>query len=255
VTAGRGVDQLSCNPHPSAGTADTALENVTDAEFARDLGDIDSRALVSESRAARDHKEGAIVRQRRDDVLDDAVGEIFLLRVAAHVLERQDCNRRLFWQRQWRCRGQIQRHCWPFYGGPDIEYADRAGDVLDLLLAPVSKGEIELVAHLVTHHAADADPARLGQGFEPCGDIDAVTEDILAVDDDVAEVDPDPELDPLGIRRPGIPQDHLALHIDRAAHRIDDAGKLDEQPVAGRFDDAAAMLLDLWIGQFAPDRL
>jgi len=46
----------------------------------------------------------------------------------------------------------------------------------------------------------------------------------------------------------GVAQRHLALHLDRAAHRVDDAGELDEQPVAGGFDDAPAMLLDLRIG-------
>ena len=47
---------------------------------------------------------------------------------------------------------------------------------------------------------------------------------------------------------------HLPLHIDRAAHRIDDAGELDQEPVAGGFDNAAAMFDDPGIDQFAPDR-
>ena len=38
----------------------------------------------------------------------------------------------------------------------------------------------------------------------------------------------------------GVALGHLALHLDRAAHRIDDAGELDEHAVAGRLDDAAA---------------
>ena len=54
----------------------------------------------------------------------------------------------------------------------------RPGDVLDLLLAQILEREIELVAHLVMHDPADTDAARLGQGFEPCGDIDAVAVDV-----------------------------------------------------------------------------
>jgi hypothetical protein len=43
-------------------------------------------------------------------------------------------------------------------------------------------------------------------------------------------------------------------HLDRAAHGIDDAGKLDQQPVAGGLHNAAAVLCDPRIAQFAPDR-
>jgi hypothetical protein len=38
-------------------------------------------------------------------------------------------------------------------------------DVLDLLLTHIFKREGELVPHLVPNHPADADLARLGEGF------------------------------------------------------------------------------------------
>src|SRR5712672_1798970 len=57
---------------------------------------------------------------------------------------------------------------------PNAVDMHRAGDVLDLLLALVIKGEIELVTHLVADNPADADPAGLGQSFEAGGDIDTV---------------------------------------------------------------------------------
>ena len=56
-------------------------------------------------------------------------------------------------------------------------------------------------------------------------------------------------------RHAGVAQRHLALHLDRAAHRVDDAGELDQQAVAGGLDDAAAMLGDLGVDQFAAERL
>jgi hypothetical protein len=43
---------------------------------------------------------------------------------------------------------------------------------------------------------------------------------------------------------------HLPLHLDRTARRIDDAGKLDQEAVAGGFDDAATMLGDFGIAEF-----
>ena len=48
---------------------------------------------------------------------------------------------------------------------------------------------------------------------------------------------------------------HRPLHLNRAAHGVDDAGELDQQAVAGGLDDAAAMLGDLRVDQLAPDRL
>ena len=98
-------------------------------------------------------------------------------------------------------------------------------------------------------------PPGSANAFEPGGDVDAVAVDVVVVADDVAEIDADAELDaPLG-RHIGIALGHLALHLDRAAHRIDDAGEFDQHAVAGGFDDAAAMLRDLGIDEFAPDRL
>ena len=66
------------------------------------------------------------------------------------------------------------------------------------------------------------------QGFESRGDVDAITENIVAVDHDIAEIDADTELDALFGWAIGIPLRHLLLHIDRAAHCVDDAGELDE---------------------------
>jgi hypothetical protein len=48
---------------------------------------------------------------------------------------------------------------------------------------------------LVAHDSTDADPARLGQSFEPCGNIDTVAVDVVLLDNDVAEIDADAEFD------------------------------------------------------------
>ena len=42
----------------------------------------------------------------------------------------------------------------------------------------------------------DADPARLRDPFQPRGDVDAVAEDIVVVDDDVADMNADAEVEP-----------------------------------------------------------
>jgi hypothetical protein len=123
-----------------------------------------------------------------------------------------------------------------------------------LLLAHVLEREGEPVAHLIADNAADANPARFGQAFEPCRDVDPVAVDIAPVLDDVAEIDPHAEFDAAIRRHTGVSLGHRALHFDCAAHRVDDARKLDQQPVAGGLDDAATVLLDLGITQLTTQR-
>src|SRR5438874_9127124 len=98
-------------------------------------------------------------------------------------------------------------------------------------------------------------PARFGHGFEPCGDVDAVAVDVVAVDDHIAEIDPDPEFDALGRRDARAPFAHRFLHLGRAAHRVDDAAELDQHAVAGSLDDAAIVLGDTRIDKLGPQRL
>ena len=73
------------------------------------------------------------------------------------------------------------------------------------------------------------------------------------LDDHVAEIDADAKPDAPLVGHIGLAVDHPALHLDGAAHRVDDAGEFRQQAVAGVLDDAAAMLLDLRIDQLAGD--
>ena len=73
---------------------------------------------------------------------------------------------------------------------------DCARDILDLLRAEILEGEAQLVEDLIAHDPADADSARVGQRFEARRHIDAIAEDVVAVDDDVADVDADPKVEP-----------------------------------------------------------
>jgi hypothetical protein len=87
MRAGGRVDQLRGNPDPPAGFAHRAFEDITHAEFAADLLHVDGLTLVRKRRVAGDDKQPADARERSDDLLDHAVGKIFLLRVAAHIGE------------------------------------------------------------------------------------------------------------------------------------------------------------------------
>src|SRR6478609_5099635 len=93
MRAGARVDQLAGDANRSGDLADTAFQHVANTEFAPDLLDVDGPALVGKTRIAGDDEQKLEARQRRDDVVDDAISKIVLLGIAAHVLERQYRNR------------------------------------------------------------------------------------------------------------------------------------------------------------------
>src|SRR5882757_8915547 len=74
---------------------------------------------------------------------------------------------------------------------------------------------------------------------------------VAVLDDDVAEVDADPEYDPLVFRGRDVAFGHSPLHGDRAGDRLDDTRKLNEDSVASRLNDPALVFADFWLDQFA----
>jgi hypothetical protein len=87
MRSGRRVDQLRADAHAATGFTNGAFEDVAHTQFAADLLQIDRMAFVRKARIAGDDQEPPDAGERDDDLIDHAVGEIFLLGVAAHVLE------------------------------------------------------------------------------------------------------------------------------------------------------------------------
>ena len=112
-----------------------------------------------------------------------------------------------------------------------------------------------LSLHLPAGVVGDADAARLGQRLEPCGDVDAVAEDVVAIDDDVAEIDADAELDAPILGHVRMALGGGLLHLDGAAHGVDDASEFYQHAVAGGLDDAAAVFGDLRVDQLTAQGL
>src|SRR5829696_6500474 len=86
----------------------------------------------------------------------------------------------------------------------------------------------------------------------PSGNVHTVAENVIAIDDDVADVDAEPILDAL-LRRQNARRE-TSLHRDRTADRVDHAHKLDENPIAGRLDHATAVCSQLGIDALSPQR-
>ena len=89
VAVGLGVDELGDDTHAISGAPNAPLEHRRDLQPGRDLPQALLPFLQRHTRGARDHLEGADLRQLGDDVLRDPVGEVRVLRVRAQVGERQ----------------------------------------------------------------------------------------------------------------------------------------------------------------------
>jgi hypothetical protein len=100
MTAGDRIDELGADAYPIPCLANAAFQDVVNSQFARDLLDIARLSLERKRRVTGDHKEVAIARQLRCDVLGDGVGEVVLVGIAAYVIERQHGDGRLRRKRQ-----------------------------------------------------------------------------------------------------------------------------------------------------------
>ena len=127
----------------------------------------------------------------------------------------------------------------------------RLRDVLDRLLALVEELQLELVADLVAHDRRTGDAAGARQALQSRRHVDAVAVEVVALDDDVAEIDADAELDMPVLGHSGVALQHAALDLDRAARRVEDTAEFDQEAVAHHLEDAAVVFGDGGIEELA----
>ncbi len=66
---------------------------------------------------------------------------------------------------------------------------DRAIDILDTDVAAVLETNVDPIANTLVDDRRDADPTGLGERLQARRDIDTIAVDIVAFNDDIAEVD------------------------------------------------------------------
>src|SRR5262249_34042247 len=128
---------------------------------------------------------------------------------------------------------------------------DRSCNVLEVLGAEILEIEINLVGDPIMDHFRNIDAARLGQRLDPRRDVDTLTEDVARLEDDVAEIDPDPHRDAWVGRKRLVHWRQGITQPRRAARRFDRVVEIDEYEFGGlleyvsaefgnlRFDDRA----------------
>src|SRR5262249_6793765 len=127
--------------------------------------------------------------------------------------------------------------------------------VLQFATAQILEVEMpRFVFDLVMYARGNPNLTRRGETFDPCRDVNAVTINVAAFDNYIAEINADAQLDTAISRRGGANLANLLLQIDRAGDSIDGAGDLNQHAIAHYLDDAALMPLKQGGQDFAPER-
>ena len=163
----------------------------------------------------------------RDSSVGDAVGEILLLRIAAHVGEGQHRDRRLIRQRQCRTLRRAE---------PNPEHLNLGCDVLKFRCAEIRHLQRDLAGGILADAPGNADAARLGKRFQARRDDHAITEQIVALRHHLALVHADAQ--PQAVRLGAQP----LLNGDRAAQCLNGAGEGGEEAVACGLEQPASVL-------------
>ena len=107
-------------------------------------------------------------------------------------------------------------------------------------MKPISK----LGPDLVAHRTRNTNSAGLGYRLQAGGDVDRIAEQVYPFDDHVADMNTDAEPHRFARRAALILLADNLLHSDGALHRINCAGEVGNDAVAGSVDDPPAMRRD-----------
>ena len=127
-------------------------------------------------------------------------------------------------------------------------YTDWPVYVLNDNLAGVGEADVDTAADAFVDDRRDTDPTGRSERLQPCRHVDSVAVDVVTIDDDVAEVDTDPEHDTC---RRGFAL-HGALDIESAPDRVNDTAELHQRTVADQLDDAPLVSGDSGIEDLFP---
>ena len=235
MAVGAPVDQLRGDAHPVVHLAHAAFKQILHAQPRGHAVKVLGAALVGEGSVARHHEQRGDLREIGDDVLGDAVAEIILLGVARHVDEGQHRNRGLVFAAA-APLGLVERAA---RHAPGL---GEAGCVLQLALARILEDQRQLAVHLLVHCLGHEDAAGLRNGLQAGGNVDAVAEHVVLLDDHIREVDADAEAHAPVVRQIGVARLGGLLHLGSEAHGIHHAAELGQEAVAQRLDDASTCL-------------
>ena len=186
MAAVQAVDQLCRQSHSIAGLAHAPFQHIPDAKYSADFAYVPCLPFEYKARIASYDHQLLDLRQGGQHVFGDAVGEILL-----------SGSPLMFWNGSTAMDGLSGSGSGFWASGSEVNTAGvaipvttrfccvdahRAVDVLQPLLAQISELDRDLAADLVVSRRRDADTAGLRDAFEPRRDVDAVAENVVAIE-------------------------------------------------------------------------
>src|SRR4029453_11678075 len=246
VMPGDGINKLGSDTDLITDLPDTSLQDISHAQLAAYVRDLYRPVLVRKRRNTGHPGKPTGLREIGDDIVSDAVGEVLLLRVVAHVRERKHRDGRLFAHLESRPSLRRLSPWWRLTarGGvhPHPINTHRLVDVLEDLLSERLAIERQLVRNLVTQRARDTDAAAFGKPLDPGRDVHPVPVDSVTLNNHLAEIDTNPELHAAVNRQGSVSRGEFLLDTDGALDGGHHAGKLGEEVIPWRVHHAPAML-------------
>lgn len=126
----------------------------------------------------------------------------------------------------------------------------RIGDVLEVQFAQKHGLEFHSAFDLAVGVVGDADTIGLAFALQSCSDIDAIAKQIVAIGDDITNIDANAGSDLLVFRCARIAGGHTLLDRDHAAQCFNCAGELQQHAVARRIGNAPTVLSQCRVDEF-----
>src|SRR6516164_2681264 len=126
------------------------------------------------------------------------------------------------------------------------ESADRLGDVLELLFAPVFEANVQLTFDFAVHLFGNQDAARIGAPLQPDSNIDPVAKKIaVSPDDNLPEIDPNAQPKGASARCDAF------LYLNRASHCSRWTRELGQRAVTRGLDQSPVVAREARLDYFA----
>jgi hypothetical protein len=118
---------------------------------------------------------------------------------------------------------------------------DRICDVLYFAISERLISTNQFVLYLLIDAARDVNLTGIGNTLKARGNIDAIAENVVCFDDNVAKIDANPKFNPMMLRHRCVASNHVLLDDDTASNSFDRTVENRNKSVTSGFDEPSVM--------------